>query len=429
MANQFTQTRVPFMSLMFDNSMAGGSVKKWRTLIMGTKNDLGTATANKPCLVVDKNQGISLFGIGSVLSNQITAYKNNDTNTELWAIALEQVESENLKKAQIELKPVVVSLTDKDGKALFKDKDGKDIECISGDINLYISKEKISLNISKDKNIKDFSALCDELVLQINAFQENNPGKYLIIDAVLGKNKDKIILKNKEYGDFLNGIKLEFNLNKEEFPVGITEIQTGSFPDPTTNPTSIKANSAAVKLVDTYEKRDYFSGAKGSPDVSEVFHAIKDSRFNTFVCPYLDDATFTAFKDRLEERWEPTKQNDGVAFLSLDKDATESCDFVKKFNSQNITITNTYGIPEYSYIVNASVAAQCSASALADPAMPLSTLALSGIRSPDEFSQLSFAERSTLLGSNISTLVVVGDNVVIERMLTTYKKNNSNIDD
>ena len=408
MANTFPNSRAPSMNVMFDNTKASGSVKTWRTLIIGTKNDDAPAVINKPYMVINSDQGVNLFGSGSVLSEQISTYKKNDSNIETWAIALEKSKD---KMASIELKPKI--------KSLVKD------ETISGIVSLYIGNKKLSLTLNKVKDLKSF---CDSIVSQINE------DKTLLFNASNGKLNDKIILQMQQGGDFLNGIIVTFNLNGETFPDGIISVDTGVFVDPTPPP-EVKPNDPKVKaLVDLNDGpvsviKNYFDGGQGNPDVSVVFTSIKDMRFNTFVSPFSDKQNFQAMATELQERWEPTKQNDGVCFLSISTDVATSCESVKDYNSQNITMPNTYGLQAPSYIVNAAIAAQCSASAFADPAMPLAPIQLEGIEAPEEFKRLDFEERTRLLDAGISTLDYVGTNVTTNRMLTTYKKNDANIPD
>lgn len=244
------------MSILFDNSMSGGSVPTWKTLLIGESLSDAKAEKNKPYLITSSDAADDIFGVKSMLSEMIKAYKKNDQNIETWAIALED--------------------------------DG---------------------------------------------------------------------------------------------------------------------------------------------DIDNVFTAIKDTRFNAFVNPFCDEKNLKKFSDKLQERWEPTLQNDGFAFCFSNKSVEESIAFSAKLNSQNICLIDTYGIENHPHEIISAVAAQCSASALNDPALPLSTLALSGIIAPQPFMMRTFAERSILLGAGISTLNAVGNNVCIERIVTTYKQNNSGIND
>ena len=172
-----------------------------------------------------------------------------------------------------------------------------------------------------------------------------------------------------------------------------------------------------------------FSGGAGVPDVSAVFTAIKDTRFNTFVCPFSDLQNLKILSDILESRWEPTTQNDGFCFSYITKSVEESVTFGANLNSQNISLLNLFGIPNAGYIACAAIAAQCSASALFDPALPLTEITVSGISTPPQFAQFSFAERTMMLNAGISTFNVIGNDICIERIVTTYKRNNNGEED
>ena len=68
MANTFPVTRVPYMSFLFDNSMAGGAVTTWKTLIMGHALPNSCAGINTPYLITSSSKAVQLFGVGSLLA-------------------------------------------------------------------------------------------------------------------------------------------------------------------------------------------------------------------------------------------------------------------------------------------------------------------------------------------------------------------------
>lgn len=377
MANTFPQTRVPFMSVQFDNSMAGGSTPTWKTLIIGHAFPNTPAGINTPYLVSSGDEAAQLFGTGSCLCEQITTYKNNDSNIETWAIAIS--EGEGSSAATSTITPIIAM-----------GGDGKTPVTVSGTVSLYIAGILVQVGIKPTNKVSDIGNAINDAVSKITTLP--------CASSVVAES-GVVTLTAKHKGEFLNGLDVLFNLNGETTPQGL----------------SFTAGD--------------FAGGAGVPDVGSVFTAIKDTRFNAFVNPFSDLKNLKTLSDVLESRWEPTTQNDGFCFTSISKTLSEAVAFGANLNSQNISVVNTHGIPNAGYNVNAAVAAQCSASALFDPAMPLSTIALSGISPPPQFAQFSFEERSSLLNAGISTLNVVGNNVCLERMVTTYKKNNSGVPD
>ena len=377
MANTFPVTRVPIMSIMFDNSLAGGSTPTWKTLIIGYSLPNTPAGINTPYLVTSSDEAGNLFGIGSLLAEQVSAYKNNDSNIETWAIPIS--EGSGSTAATSTITPTITMNVD-----------GKTPVTVSGTVSLYIAGKLIQVGITATNRVADIGTAINTAI---------NLNTSLPCNSTVAADTGIVTLTTKHKGEFINGLDVSFNLNGETFPQGL----------------SFTAGD--------------FAGGAGVPDVNAVFTAIKDTRFNTFVSPFSDTQNLKTLSDILESRWEPTTQNDGFCFTSISKSIDDAVTFGANLNSQNISVINTHGIPDAGYNINAAVAALCSASALLDPAMPLSTIELSGINPPPQFAQFSFSERSSLLQAGISTLNVVGNNVCLERMITTYKKNNSGVAD
>jgi phage tail sheath gpL-like len=377
MANTFPVTRVPYMSVMFDNSLAQTSTPTWKTLIIGHSLPNTKAGINTPYLISSSDQGMELFGLGSCLSEQIKSYKDNDSNIETWAIAIS--EGDGSTPATSIITPTIAM-----------DDDGKTPASVSGTVSLYIAGSLVQIGIQSTNKVTDIGLAINSAI---------NKNQALSCTSSYSSDTGVVTLTAKHKGAFLNGLDVSFNLNGETFPVGL----------------SFTAGD--------------FDGGAGVPDVESVFTAIKDTRFNTFVFPFSDLGNLKKLSDILQSRWEPTTQNDGFCFTTISKSIADSISFGANLNSQNISILNTYGVPNPGYCVGSAAAAQCSASALADPARPLSTLVLSGIIPPPQFAQFSFKERGDLLNGGISTLNYIGNNVCLERVITTYKKNNAGIAD
>ena len=377
MANEFAVTRVPVMSFMLDNSMAGGAVTTWKTLIIGHSLPNTNASINTPYLITSSNKANALFGSGSLLAEQIISYKNNDSNIELWAISIP--EGSRSTAATSVITPTIATQAD-----------GKSLLMVSGTIALYIVNKLIQVGVATTNKVTDIGQAI---------FNAVNLNPSLPCTASVDADTGIVTLTSKHKGEFANGLDVSFNLNGETFPQGL----------------SFTAGD--------------FDGGAGFPDVSSVFTAIKDTRFNTFICPFSDLKNLKSLSDELEKRWEPTTQNDGFCFSYISKSVEDSVTFGSNLNSQNISIPNIKGVPTAGYTMCAAIAAQCSASALLDPALPLTEITLSGISPPPQFAQFTFEERTLMLNAGISTFNVVGNNVCIERMVTTYKKNNDGEED
>ncbi len=376
MANEFVTTRVPVMQFKFDNSNSKGAIDSWKTLIIGHSLSNASAVIDTPYLINSEEQADVLFGAGSLTAEQVRSYKLNDKNIELWAMSI--AENNDSTAASCSIIPTIEL-----------DQDGKTPKIITGIVTLYIGGKRVSSYISPTNQIKDISSA---IASKINS----NP--YYSCTASVDTN-GYLNLKMNNKGTFGNGIKVFFNLMNETFPAGL------SF------------NNAA------------FYGGSGTPNILSVFNAIGDARFKAFVFPFSDDLNMKLMSDELLKRWEPLVQNDGYAYTYCNKSISDTISYANNLNSHCISVTNTNELPTSGYIVNAAIAAQCSASAAVDPAMPLKDLPLIGVIPPPKFSQYKFNERSTLLNYGISTYKCVGDSVYIERMVTTYKKNSAGISD
>jgi phage tail sheath gpL-like len=86
--------------------------------------------------------------------------------------------------------------------------------------------------------------------------------------------------------------------------------------------------------------------------------------------------------------------------------------------------------PSSPWQFSAAMAAQIGLAAQNDPARPFQTLALVGIYAPKEADRFTLEERNTLLFNGIATSFVdAGGNVLLETIITTYKKNAFNSPD
>lgn len=378
MANEFVTTRVPVMQFKFDNSSVGGSTESWKSFIVGHSMPNTPASLNTPYLINSPEQGDYLFGVGSLTAEMIRGYKSNDQNIELWAMSI--AEGTGSVAATTSITPILALGVD-----------GKTPVTVSGSLSLYIGGKNIQVGITPTNLPKDIGTA---IAAQINA----NP--YLPCSAVVAADASGVVTLTMDHkGTYANGIDVSFNLMGETFPIGLSF----SAPD--------------------------FAGGTGSPNMGAVFAAIGDARFKAFVTPFSDDLNMKVTSDELQKRWEPLLQNDGYVFTYCNKTIQDAVTYGNNLNSQCVSVINTAVIPTASYFFIATVAAQCSASANLDPAMPLKDLELIGVLPPPKYSQYKFSERSLLLNAGISTYKCIGNSVYIERMVTTYKKNAAGIND
>ena len=319
---------------------------------------------------MSENDGFSLFGQGSLLSQMISSFKKNNETLETWAIALDEPDG-----TQATAKVIPKISFDKDGKTfLFVEK---------GVLSIYVCGIKIQVKIDSTNKIEDIlKSVTDAL------------NKNIKLPCVATFHETDVILTMKHKGEYANNLSVEFNLNGETFP---------------------------KNLILTSE--NFLSGS-GSPDIEKLFMIIKDKRFQSFCIPFSDESNLLNLSEELQKRWDPQLQNDGYAFLGTNLSLEKSINLAAKINSQCISILNTSGFANAPYEISSAICAQCSASCSIDPALPLSNILCEGIL-PIDSKQLSYQERSTLLDFGFSTLKTQNGQVFTERVITTYKMNES----
>ena len=163
------------------------------------------------------------------------------------------------------------------------------------------------------------------------------------------------------------------------------------------------------------------------PSLTTPFANLLDQTFDFIVFPYTDTTSLDAVKALLDDntgRWAWSRQIYGHAFAAARGTLGTLTTLGTARNDQHTTIMGFNDSPTPAWIWAAAVAAQASASVRADPALPLQTLALSGVLAPPLVSRFAMTDRNVLLFDGVSTFTVADDGTVaIENLITTYQKN------
>ncbi len=167
-----------------------------------------------------------------------------------------------------------------------------------------------------------------------------------------------------------------------------------------------------------------------NPSLTAAISALGDTWFHVIANPYTDSTSLTAIEAELADRFGSSRMIDGIAIAAKDDTIGALGTLGDSRNSPHSVIVEATAEPVPSYEKAAQVAAQVALEGAADPARPFHTLPLPGLLAPDETDKLTQAERNTLLYDGISTTKAdFGGNVVIERLITTYKTNAVGADD
>jgi phage tail sheath gpL-like len=167
------------------------------------------------------------------------------------------------------------------------------------------------------------------------------------------------------------------------------------------------------------------SGAS-NPVLTTLIAALGDRWFNVIAHPYTDATSLSAIEAELLSRAGPMRMIDGVAITSAvgsqgtlgtlgdGRNSPYSC-IVAQPGSSPLTPPSEFA---------AAVAGVVAYYANIDPARPLQTLTVPGVRAPAEANLFTLTERNLCLFDGIGTTkVATGGVVQLERIITTYKTN------
>lgn len=176
--------------------------------------------------------------------------------------------------------------------------------------------------------------------------------------------------------------------------------------------------------------------ADGAPRETHIdFEQIPHDQFTQFVLPFYDQNIINSFVVELDKRWSTNEQIDGHLFIADDSNADQlklryDNDSDILCNSQHLTVIDTMGSQKPTWVW-ASVLGAINARHATTPSRPYAQLELPIVNnfSDDSDSRLVKSrerpERDDLLNSGISTIKIIGGRVFIDRLVTTYNKDNA----
>lgn len=374
--------RVPFAYVEFDNSQANGQlpVGNRTALIIGQMLASGSVAAGIPIAVQNGAQAAQYFGAGSMLATMIDWFCSVNQTTPVTAIAV----ADN---------PAGVAAT---GKITFA---GAAIA--AGTVPLYIAgiAVPVAVNAGDTPSIVATNVVA---AIAANAGTAINPRNLLPVSAVVNaQTAAEVDLTALHKGLAANDIDIRIGYyTGEAMPTGLT--------------------ATIVPM----------SGGTLNPDISPVIAAMGDVWYNDIVYPYNDTVNQPVLEAELTSRFGGIRQIDGVAYNAFRGTAAATDTFGATRNNQCCTTMGTSRVPEPPYVWAAVNAAVASPALAADPARPLKTLVLTGLKAPAQADAFTWEERNLHLHSGISTYAVdASGNVLIERQVTNYQKNASNIAD
>lgn len=356
------RVRVPGVYLEVDNSeaTANPSTVAQRVLVIGTRLASGTAAANTLQRIVSNAQADAAFGRGSQLAQMVSAFRKANTETPLYAIALNEPAGGVAATGTITVTGPATA---------------------AGTLTLYVAGMRLQIGV----DLGDVAAtIATAIAGAINA-NADLPVTAAAAAAV-------VTLTARHKGVVGNGIDL-----RDSYQLG-------------------EARPAGVGL--TYALT---SGGTGTPDIAALIAALPDQQYTTFCLGHSDTNTLAAVQAELASRWDGLRMIEGHAIAVAIGTQAELTTLGESFNDEHITLMGVSRAPDPTWVWAATIAAVDATEA--DPARPRQTLALPGLRAPAEAARFNWEERNTLLYSGISTFEVDSVGTVrIERLITLYRE-------
>ena len=360
----------PLVYIGIDNSQAldGTPAQVHRVLILGQQTAEGKATPltlNR--ITTSEGQMDELYGKGSMLSRMLKVFRKGNKYQDVYALGVADLGG---NAAKGEITPTVTTAK-------------------AGTIYLMIAGESVQVTV-KDGDTRE--TICTAIAKAIND-DKNLP---LVASKEGTGDAAKVALACKWTGLTGNDIDVRINYyDAEVLPDGvtiaITKMATGS----------------------------------GTPDMDAVIAALPDEWFNHIAMPFNDTQSLDKLRDELMSRWGPLKMMEAIGYLSFRGTFAETGSFGQGRNDFLYSCLGSNLSPEPTFEWAAAYSAAASYSLAIDPARPLQTLVLRGIKPPakkDRWPKLP--ERNLLLRDGIATFsVTAGEEVAIEREVSMYKVN------
>jgi len=357
--------RTPGTYVEIDNSKAYNGLLGLPTkiLVIAQRLPAGNVLAKVPTLITSVDQGNVGFGIGSQMSHMLAALIKGNSFTELWACAID----DNVAGAAATGTVTVA------GNAT-----------AAGTINLYIGGRRVQVGVTAAQTP---AQIATAIVAAVTAMPA------LAVTAAAEAGVVTLTAKHKgECGNFLD-LRHSYYTG-EVLPAGVSLAFTA------------------------------MTGGTANPLIQDVLDLIGDDWYTDIVIPYTDAVNLSAIEEKLDVNFGPLKMIDGHAWTGASGTLSALATLGNSRDNPHLTISGIKGSPTPPWEWAACLAGVSAYYLSIDPARPLQTLTLPGMLPPAIGDRFTLQERNILLHDGIATAKVDGGgNVVIERVITTYKTN------
>lgn len=374
--------RTPGAYAEIDNSRAlqGLVANPHKALIIGQKIAAGTKPTETLIAITRDNLADGYFGAGSELARMVNFFKDNNPNTELYALAVSNSGTTALASGAIRPSLAISA---------------NGFSC-GGAGTYYLTINGVAVNVAltsgwstTDINSAIVAAVNADSTLPVTA-STNATSAVNLIAVNSGINGNYINFRDNYY-------------NYQSLPA---------------------AMSGDSVLMSEME-----NGA-GSPSLDSVWAIIENEQFHYIIQPYTDTTNLVSVETELEDRFGPMIDLQGHGFTAYRNTQANCTALGNARNCPHNTIMGFYDSPNDPVEWAAALGAIAAYYLNIDPARPLSGLKLKGILPPPTENRFTRAERDILLYDGIATFTVdTGGYVLIERCITTYQSNAYGISD
>lgn len=368
-------TLTPLAYVEFDNTGAvtGSQKQPYKVLVIGQKTTSGSATAEIPVKALSEKKASDLFGEGSQLARMAKFFIDNNKYTETLYLPLDDNGAGVAATGDIDF-----TVTGTVG---------------NGIVYLYIGGQKVEVSVTSGDTADDIATATVAAI----AAKTSLP----VTAAVDGVTTSQVNFTAKNKGENGNSIDLRVNYYQDqELPENLSYVITA------------------------------MASGTGNPDITSGLAALGDEWYNLISFPYLDSSNLAILKTELDNRFGPMSSNDGYAIGCKVDTFGNLSTFGGTQNSKYLVEMGIDKLPNLPEETSAAITAQVAASGAIDPARPFQTLKLNGILPPVKEDQFTQVENNLLLMDGIATATVNANNeLLIQRLVTTYKTNDLGADD
>lgn len=364
--------RIPGVYIEIDNTLAAQAEQSFMVMVVGQRLAAGTVAQGVPKRITNVGQAEEYWGRGSMIAEMFRMIKAVDQFMETWGIALDEDPAGAAATGKIAT-PGSATQT--------------------GTLAVYIAGRVVRTAVtSTDAG----SVVATALAAAINAASPPLP----VTAAVNGAIDTQVDLTCRWKGETGNDIDIRLNYYDEKTPTGLAVAITA------------------------------MSGGAANPDIADAIAGFGQEWWNWIAMPFTDAANLAALEAELDARYGPMTQTGGRAFTAYRGNHAGTGTFGGTRNSPHVTCMGTNIVPDPPYLW-AAVNAIAAANPLAlDPARPLQTIELTGLKPPKKEDQWTDAERNLLLFDGIATYRATRDGrVVIDRQITTYQTTAAGVND